>query len=66
LQIIFDSIFNTYHDAPILCATTTDEDKNERGKTNEAKITSKSSYQIGVAVSESNANVNVSQPPAIL
>jgi len=43
-----------------------DEDKNERSKTNEAKITSKSGYQIGLAVSESDANVNASQPPAIL
>jgi len=39
-----------------------DGDKNECGKTNEAKITSKSSYQIGVAVIKSDANVNVSQP----
>jgi len=43
-----------------------DEDKNECVETNEAKITSKSNYQIGVAASESDANVNVSQPPAIL
>jgi len=43
-----------------------DEDKNECGETNEAKITSKSSYQVGVAASESDANVNVSKPPAIL
>jgi len=40
-----------------------DEDKNECGETNETKITSKSSYQINVAVIESDANVNVSQPP---
>ena len=32
-------------------------DKNECGKTNEAKITSKSSYQISVAAIESDANV---------
>jgi len=38
-------------------------DKNECSKTNEAKITSKASYQISVAASESDANVNVSQPP---
>jgi len=38
-------------------------DKNECGKTNEAKITSKSSYQISVAVIESDANVKVSQAP---
>jgi len=30
---------------------------------NEAKITSKSFYQISVALIESDANVNVSQPP---
>jgi len=30
---------------------------------NEAKITTKSSYQISVTVIESDANVNVSQPP---
>jgi len=38
-------------------------DKNECGKTNEAKTTSKSSYQISVAVIENDANDNVSQPP---
>jgi len=38
-------------------------DKNECGKTNEANIASKSSYQISVAVIESDANVSVSQPP---
>jgi len=30
---------------------------------NESKITSKSSYQISVAVIESDANVNVSESP---
>jgi len=34
-----------------------DEDKNECGKTNEHKVTSKSSYQISVAVIESDVNV---------
>jgi len=34
-------------------------DKNGCGKINEAKITSKSSYQISVAVIETDANVNV-------
>ena len=38
-------------------------DKNECGKTNEAKITSKSSYQISVGASESLANPNLSRPP---
>jgi len=33
-------------------------------KLNEAKITSKSTYQISVAVIESDAHVNVSKPPA--
>jgi len=32
---------------------------------NAAKIKSKSSYQISVAVIESDANVNVSKPPTI-
>jgi len=45
---------------------TLDEDKNECGKTNEAKITSKSSYQISVAVIESDANVNVSISAAVI
>ena len=40
------------------------EDQNEYIKTNEARIRSKSSNQISVAVIESDANVNVSQPPA--
>jgi len=39
-----------------------DEDKNERGKNNEAKITSKSSYQVSVAVVESDANINILKP----
>jgi len=43
-----------------------DEDKTECSKTNEAKITSKSSYQISVPVIESDANLNVLQPPAML
>jgi len=30
---------------------------------NEAKVTSKSSYQISVAVIERDASINVSQPP---
>jgi len=42
------------------------EDKNECSETNESKITSKSSYQISVAVIESDANVDVSQPPTTL
>jgi len=37
-----------------------DEDKKECGKTSEAKITLMSSYQISVAVIESDANVDVS------
>jgi len=41
-------------------------DKNECGKANEGKITSKSNYQINVAVIESDANVNVSQPSTTL
>jgi len=40
------------------------EGKNECIKTNEAKITLKFSYQISIAVIESDANFNVSQPLA--
>jgi len=40
------------------------EDKNVCIKINEVKITSKSSYQISVAAIESDAHVNISQPPA--
>ena len=47
------------HKKPLL-----NEDKNECIITNEAKITLKSSYQISVPVIESDANVNISQPPA--
>jgi len=54
-------ISNSKHKKPSL-----GEDKNEYSKTNEAKITSKSSYQISVAVIESDANVDVSQPPTTL
>jgi len=43
-----------------------DEDKTECSKTNEARIRSTSSYQISVAVIESDANLNVWQPPATL
>jgi len=38
-------------------------DRNECGKRNDGKITSKSNYQINVTVIESKANVSVSQPP---
>ena len=40
------------------------EDKNACIETNEAKTTQKSSDQISIAVTETDANVNVSQPPA--
>jgi len=36
-----------------------DEGKTECSKTNKVKITSKSSYQISVAVIECDANLNV-------
>jgi len=54
-------ISNIKHKKPSL-----GEDKNECSETNESKITSKSSYQISVAVIESDANVDVSQPPTTL
>jgi len=41
------------------------EGKNECIKTNEVKMTLRSSYQISVATIEIDANVNVSQPPAM-
>jgi len=46
--------------------SSSDEDKNECGETNEAKRTSKSCYQICLTGTEWDANVIVSQPPATL